>query len=184
MAVSLFGSAHIGAPAHTSCNHASSAKEFRQWSARVWNPAHWKRKQPKQSTIQAERRQLACAGPANKRAIKKTWRRDQRTFYKHRKLMLYRAKIEPFYGCTVGGCGWWAIPAWSANCESGGGAVASNIYGNLANYRGGSKWEQSVTAYELLLQNGGQNQGTYEQVWLQWEGGCSGYPGEGWSPDR
>lgn len=91
--------------------------------------------------------------------------------------MLWRQEVEPYYGCTVGGCDTWAIPAWSVNCESAGGAASANLYGNTQTYVPGmSKWQQSLAAYRLMEDYGG-GYGAYEAVFLAWESGCAGYPG-------
>jgi hypothetical protein len=86
--------------------------------------------------------------------------------------MRWRIRVTPFYGCTVGSCGWWAIKPWSVNCESGGGAVSDNLYGNIETYVPGmSKREQDIAAHKILQSAG------YENGWLRWETGCTGWPG-------
>lgn len=104
--------------------------------------------------------------------MKRTWRRDAAAYFAHRHYMKVKQIIEPFSGCTVGGCDTWAIPAPMVNCESGGGAMSDNIYANLTGsyYPGMSKWDQSVAAHKILVESG------LYGAWLQWESGCSGWP--------
>lgn len=154
-----------------------TVQTLRPFAAKIWDKDKWKRGMPSANVTSAYSRRLSCAPPAHKKAMRRTWRRDKGAYFKYRKAMLWHHEVEPFYGCTVGGCNWWAIPVWSVNCESGGGAVGENIYGNLSDtYHGGSKWEQSLSAYHLWQEYGG-TMSAYEQIWLQWETGCSGWPG-------
>lgn len=157
------------------CVEPISIQSFRPTAAAVWDVRLWKRGQPGKAGLAVFPHALRCAAsPDHRHAIKQTWIKDKKAYYRYRGIMVLHRRVEPNYGCTVGGCGWWAIKAWSVNCESGGGAVASNIYGNLTStYHGGSKWEQSVSAWEVLQQPGV----TYESAWLQWETGCEGWPG-------
>lgn len=64
--------------------------------------------------------------------------------------MLFRQRITPHYGCTtLGGCGWWALPAYIVDCESGGdytparGLAYGGAYGLLPSTWqrfGGRRW--------------------------------------------
>jgi hypothetical protein len=64
--------------------------------------------------------------------------------------MLFRQRVTPHFGCTkLGGCKWWALPAYIVDCESGGdytparGLAYGGAYGLLpSTWRqfGGSRW--------------------------------------------
>jgi soluble lytic murein transglycosylase-like protein len=67
------------------CAHTQTAKSFRPFAAEVWRPARWKREKPKDSTVAAYRHALHCAaGPGNRAAMKRQWRRSRAAFYRHR----------------------------------------------------------------------------------------------------
>lgn len=104
------------------CPHRVTAKQFRPFAAAVWRPSAWQRGKPPAKTIRAQRHKLACAaGPGHRRAMKRRWRAAKSAYYAHRRAMLFRERVTPFYGCTsIGGCGYFAIPASIVDCESGG----------------------------------------------------------------
>ena len=64
--------------------------------------------------------------------------------------MLFRQRVTPHYGCTtLGGCRWWALPAYIVDCESGGdytpgrGLAFGGAYGLLPStwqQYGGARW--------------------------------------------
>lgn len=149
-----------------------TAPTFREFSAAVWALEHWQRGRPRAAALAQQRRRLRCAPPAHRHAMKLRWRADGDRYFAYRHHMRIKRIIEPYWGCTAGGCDWWAIPAPMVNCESGGGSTASNIYQNLTGsyYDGMSKWQQSVAAHRILVESG------LYQPWLQWESGCDGYP--------
>jgi hypothetical protein len=93
-----------------------TAQSFAQFSAKVWKLPSWERRSPAPSTIAAQRRRLKCAGPGHRKAMRHRWRQDKAAFYAHRRHMLYRQHVTPFYG----GGNWWAIPYGMVVCESGG----------------------------------------------------------------
>lgn len=110
------------------CLLSFTATEFHQWSAKVWNTGLWERKSPTKATLQVQRHKLHCAaGPQHRAAMRHTWKSDKADFYHHRRSMLFRLHVTPYYGCTkLGICGWWAIPAYIVSCESGGDYGAQN----------------------------------------------------------
>lgn len=91
-----------------------TAEAFRPFSAATWSKAHWEREQPPRRVIAAQRRKLACAPPAHRKAMKRTWRADRKAFSRHRNAQLFRVRVTPFYG----GGNWWAIPYTMVICES------------------------------------------------------------------
>jgi hypothetical protein len=98
-----------------------SIQSFRPFSAHVWDIGNWRRGAPKPATFAAERRRLACAPPAHRAAMSRTWARDRAAYNHKRRSELWRERWTPYYGCTtLGGCKWWAIPAYIVDCESGG----------------------------------------------------------------
>ena len=99
---------------HTPPPLSCTVQAFRPFSAKVWDPAHWQRGKPKHSTVQAQRRRLACASPGHRIAMQQTWRRDQEAFYAHRRAELWRIRVTPFWG----GGNWWALPYPMVICES------------------------------------------------------------------
>lgn len=81
--------AHQNQPLDPCGGQSVTAKQFRPFSASVWDLQRWTREKPKPSTIAAYRTQLVCAaGPGHRAAIKRTWRRDRATFYRHRRAIL------------------------------------------------------------------------------------------------
>jgi hypothetical protein len=64
--------------------------------------------------------------------------------------MIFRQRVTPHYGCTtLGGCRFWALPAYIVDCESGGdytpsrGLTYGGAYGLLPStwqQFGGSRW--------------------------------------------
>lgn len=122
-----------------------------------------------------------AAGPGHRKALKHRWRSTQRVFYKHRSAMLWRARVTPFYGCTsIGGCGWWPLPAGIVDCESGGDySWHSGAFGFLDSTwlsRGGAQYAPypgaaSVRAQQIMA----------HQLWIEvgesgWECGPDGEP--------
>jgi hypothetical protein len=61
--------------------------------------------------LKAWRAKLKCAGPANRRAMRKHWKRERGSYGRYRALRL----IAPY----PGGGTWWAIPYYIVYCESG-----------------------------------------------------------------
>lgn len=146
----LLALAALAAPAlandHT--DNRCTAQAFRPFSAAVWDLDNWERGQPAERAIEAQRNRVACAPPAHRRAMQRRWRLDQRAYYLNRANMLYRMRVTPYFGCTsLGGCKWWALPAYIVDCESGGDYTpdAGLTFGG---------------AYGLLV-----------ETWLQWGGG-------------
>jgi hypothetical protein len=56
-----------------------------------------------------------------------TWRRDKVAYYAHRRAMLFRERVTPFY-CAGR---WWATECTIPLHESGYGAGGGNLYGML-----------------------------------------------------
>lgn len=65
-----------------------TAKAFRVFSQAVWRLGAWERGKPPAKVIQAQRRLLACANAAHRKAMKRTWRKDKAAFYAHRSYKL------------------------------------------------------------------------------------------------
>lgn len=66
-----------------------TAKSFRPWSAKVWNPARWRRERPRPETIAAYHHRLSCAaGPRNRQAEQENWGRRRAAFYNYRRAIL------------------------------------------------------------------------------------------------
>lgn len=86
------------APRHRRC----TAAQFRPWSQRVWSPRGWRRGRPAARAIRAERRALACAGPANHAAIRHRWRADMHRFFAHRRYcrsgVVWEGRVSTFTG--------------------------------------------------------------------------------------
>lgn len=130
------------------CRVSSIAKpnQFRQFSAKVWRLQAWERGRPAPAALRTQRLAVACG----ERAIKRIWRSHRSRYFQHRQRMLYRQRVTPHYGCTtLGGCRWWALPAYIVDCESGGdytpgrGLTYGGAYGLLpSTWRqfGGSRW--------------------------------------------
>lgn len=92
-----------------------TAKAFRPFSEAVWRLILWERGKPPVEVIQAQRRRLACAGPANRRAMQKRWARDHRRYVRHRRHELVsRDEIQ----ATIDAVGEGTLAAIRA-CESG-----------------------------------------------------------------
>lgn len=113
--------------------------------------------------------------------LKKRWREAKRAFYEHRRTMLWRTRVTPFYGAGR----WWAIPWEFVSCESGGdyypdfGFAYGGAYGLIPPtwlaYGGGSfasqandasEHQQDLIAHKVWLDVG-------EAAWRPFEGGCS-----------
>jgi hypothetical protein len=125
----------------------TTTEQFRQFSAKVWNPKAWERAKPPAPALRAQRLAVACG---EGKAIKRIWRSDRTRFFEHRQKMLFRQRVTPHYGCTtLGGCKYWALPAYIVDCESGGdytpgrGLTYGGAYGLLPStwqQYGGSRW--------------------------------------------
>lgn len=136
------------AGASASTEHRCTIQAFRPFSAAVWSLEMTDRGQPPPRVLQAQRNRLACAPPAHRQAMKRTWRRDRAAYFERRKLIRWQRSVTPYFGCTtLGGCKWWALPAYIVDCESGGDYTPD--YG--LSFGG---------AYGLLV-----------STWLQWGGG-------------
>lgn len=117
-------------PKSVRCAHVT-AKEFRAWSGRVWHPKRWDRDRrgvrsgmPRRKTLGAQRVKLRCAaGPGHRRSMRKTWRRDKKSFFRHRKGKIEdrrrQQRIEALTPYDCGSAGSFAIPCSIVKCESG-----------------------------------------------------------------
>lgn len=99
---------------------------FRPFSAAVWAFDHWRRGKPPERTIQAERRRLRCAPPGHRRAMQRTWRKDERAFYEHRHAKRVQMRRLRYLPEACGGGVRSAIPCSIMWCESGGSYTADN----------------------------------------------------------
>ncbi len=125
---------------------AIDTKQFRDFSAETWRLAAWQRGKPAPGVIRTQRLALACGEDE----IGRIWRSDRTRFFEHRQKMLFRQRVTPHYGCTtLGGCRWWALPAYIVDCESGGDYTPANglayggAYGLLPStwqHYGGARW--------------------------------------------
>lgn len=97
------------------------AAGFREFARQVWAPELWRRGEPPESTLLAGRAQLQRCPLRSRQRMGEYWRQRKLAYWQHRRAELFRERVTPYYGCTVlGGCGWWAIPAYIVDCESGG----------------------------------------------------------------
>lgn len=112
---------HSGAT-HSGQQRTCTVEEFELWSAKVWDQARWRRGEPPESTIAAQRKWLSCAAnPKSRRKMQAAWKELRTDYYSARSARLWRNRVTPYYGCTsLGGCHRWAIPAYIVDCESGG----------------------------------------------------------------
>lgn len=148
-------------PVPTQC----TAQAFKVFSAKVWRLIYWERGTPKETTIKAQRRRLACAPPAHLKVMQKTWRRDKSAYNRHRKYMIGVQRWEP-YVCNGEH---YALPCAIVVCESGYYfGHHSGAYGILdstwayyayppirASYPGaGTRREQAIVATRVLEDNG------------------------------
>lgn len=125
----------------------TSTEQFRHFSAKVWRLQAWERGKPAPGAVRAQRLAVACG---EGESIKQIWRSDRGRYFDHRQEMLFRQRITPHYGCTtLGGCKFWALPAYIVDCESGGdytpgrGLTYGGAYGLLPStwqQYGGSRW--------------------------------------------
>lgn len=154
------------------------AKQGAALAAEVWAPSNWRRDHKPTKAIRQHRHQIRCAaGPHHRAAIRKRWTADRAAFYKHRRAMLWRARVTPFYG----GGHWWAIPYWHVVCESGADYHIgyAGAYGLITptwlSYGGGayassageaSPREQDLIAHKVWIDNG-------DAAWTPFEGGCT-----------
>lgn len=143
-----------------------TAKAFQPFSADVWRLGAWERGKPPEKVLKAQRRRLACAPPAHRKAMKHRWREDQAAFFAHRKKMLRRQEHEE----ALNPPGIATLEAIAA-CESGGDPTAVSADGT---YRGkyqfdygtwesvggtgdpaaAPEWEQDERAAELYRRSG------------------------------
>jgi hypothetical protein len=103
---------------HSDRCHGKSftAKAFRGFSADVWLLHRWSRGQPPEKVIQHQRVAVRCAaGSENRKAIRATWRRDQRVYFEHREAK--RAERRYLVAITPPGP---EVLAIIRSCESGG----------------------------------------------------------------
>src|SRR5512146_1152398 len=106
-----------------------TAKAFRPFSDAVWRLIKWERGKPPQRVLEAQRRRLRCAGPANRRAMRHRWRKDKRAYFHRRRLELAaRSRVRS----TIDAVGMGTLEAIAA-CESGGNPQAVSPSGT---YRG------------------------------------------------
>lgn len=152
------------------CAERVTAKQFERFTEAVWRLPAWERGKPPAKVIRAQRHKLGCAaGPGHRRAMKRQWRSARAAYFEHRRGELWRVRVTPFYGCTsIGGCGWWPLPAAIVDCESGGyHGHHSGAYGFLDSTwvaRGGLKYapypgaasvrEQQIMAHQLWQEVG------------------------------
>lgn len=140
-AVGLFVTAGSAAkPDRDGCPEVSVPK-FRAWSSQVWGEQRWDRRPrgaPKPTTVRSYRRKLSCAGPGEKRAMKRSWRDDKEAFYEHRGKKLRQAA----YLDAVDPPGLATLRA-IASCESGGDPTAVSPDGT---YRGKYQFDYGTWA--------------------------------------
>lgn len=89
----------------------------------------WERGKPPERVRQAHRAHVRCAaGPANRKALKRYWRKAKRAFFEHRQRKLAeRAERRRLDALTP--YGEYAIPTYIVMCESGGNFGALNPSG-------------------------------------------------------
>lgn len=94
VALALTGPALADAPHHESAarcgGHVVRVGQARSLTAKVWNPARWRRGAPKHAAIAAHRRQVRCAaGPGHRAAIRHRWAVARDRYRHHRRHELY-----------------------------------------------------------------------------------------------
>lgn len=104
-----------------------TAAAFKPFSAAVWRPKAWERGLPPAKVIQAQRRRLECAPGPHRAAMRRTWRRDKADYFAHRRTMLFRERVTPFFCAGQ----WWATECTIPLHESGYGSGGGNLYGML-----------------------------------------------------
>lgn len=110
------------------CGHEVTAKSSRVFIAGVWDKTNWRRAGPPgQLALRAWRERRHCAGPANRRAMQRTWQRTRLAFGRYRKLR----QVAPY----PGGGSWWSVPWYIVSCESGGRWSAYNPSGAVGPYQ-------------------------------------------------
>lgn len=114
-------------PAHKPTPVACTIAAFRPFSAAVWALGAWERGQPAQNVIEAIRRREACAPPHHRAAMVRTWERDRAAYFDRRAVLLFRARVTPFFCAGQ----WWATECTIPLHESGYGAGGGNLYGLL-----------------------------------------------------
>ncbi len=163
-AVALGAGNHPHSPA-VSCGHAVTAKQTGPFIEAVWSETQWRRGSPPSRVIESWHKKLRCAGPANRRAMVKQWKRARHRFYQHRRSELQRLLITPYPGP---GDSWWAIPYYIVGCESGGDYNAQNpsstahgayqmLSSTYASYCDACDWspaDQDLAAHRLYTQLG------------------------------
>jgi hypothetical protein len=116
-----------GAPHHHAApNPVCTAPDFAQFSAEVWKLSLWERGQPKHSVIASQRRRLKCAGPENRKAMRKTWHRDQRAYFLYRRQQIYcrsapvvKGRVSYFGGGLMASGHYTSEPAIALNIAPG-----------------------------------------------------------------
>lgn len=106
-----------------------SAKLFGPFADAVWRLILWERGKPPARVIQAQRRRLACAGPKNRKAMRKRWRKDQRAYNHYR---AHKLAARNTVQATIDAVGIGTLESIAA-CESGGNPRAISPGGQ---YRG------------------------------------------------
>lgn len=116
----------------------------RSFIDKVWDESRWRRGDPPAKTVNAWRLHLHCLPPSWQKKLKQRWRELQGEFFDRRGAELRRRRVTPEWGCTsLGGCKFWALPAYIVDCESGGdytpdaGLTFGGAYGILV-----STWQQ------------------------------------------
>lgn len=158
---------HTHSPPPRHCTIAG----FRPFSASVWRLGAWKRGRPPAKVLRARTAAYACAALAHRRAMKRTWQRDARRYFAHRKSMLWIVKYKPY---VYPDGKRWAAPYPIAWCESGGhyyandqGPLPSGAYGEIPPYPQYQPAKvQDEVAYQLM------QEGKEYSAWVEWEGGC------------
>jgi hypothetical protein len=86
VALALGLTAHPNTQQHERCGGQEiTAKQFRPFSAKVWQLDRWRRGWPKDSTVDAYQRKLLCAaGPGHRQAMQNRWSRDRGRYDRHR----------------------------------------------------------------------------------------------------
>jgi hypothetical protein len=120
--VSLFGhSPNI----HRTCQ---TQQQFQQFAEKVWDQDHWKRGDPKASTIQAAQTAINC--PEHRKGLERIWSEARSSFYKHRKEEREWLSCPRYFRVASEAHD---VPAWILDgvegAESTWGAGGSNLFG-------------------------------------------------------
>jgi len=123
----------IGSPFSSSESESSPprcerpARTATEWIGEVWDRRRWRRGRPRLAVYPALRHRLSCASGRQRRAIRRTWDRLARRYWRERRYQRLLIHYTPY--------GEWAIPAYVVWCESRFDWEAENPSGAIGPYQ-------------------------------------------------